>query len=286
MRLSKVLQVILVMFVWIDSGYTQEHQNRDAGANNVSPSSPVENFAIPVRIVSNPNDLQNGAGQDDARDKERQWNEANLAVQRSIADSSKQIVHYTSYQIWIAIASIGFAFFTLGTAIAAAFFARRSADAANKSVDITRHFGEAQTRAYVYAKAAKMNWYNEGAQAVITIANCGTTPAKNFSLSGTIDFQPLKSRPPIPAITSGNTWSSLGANESTDAPLYAEGIHLNDLDRGQENYLSVRGTVKYTTIFDEVAFSEFSFMLKFRANDKHTMQVAAKQLRVFEIESA
>lgn len=283
MRLTVFVSVMLVTFGWWEHSYSQPNNNGNADAASEHSADPSNEVSLPVRIITTPSDQEKYDAEAKDREDSRNRDESNLAAQRSIAKSSEQVAHYTSLQVWIAGASIIFGILTLGTAVTAVIFARHSAAAAQDSVKITRQFGEAQTRAYVYAEAAVMNWFQDGAEAIITITNCGSTPAKSFSVSGVIDYQPLKSRPTIPVPEKFITWSAIGANKSTTAPLREEGILFQDLDRDQENYLSVRGTIMYTTIFDEIAFSEFSFMLKYRKEQRQKMQNTADKIQVFEI---
>lgn len=278
-----ILQIAIAAIVWSGNTRSQERENHSIDSNHTTSSKNSDEWGIPVRVLSAPTNPKEYSTTAEDHSKQEARDEENLEAQRSIANSSHEISIYTYRQFWLGVFAAIFSAATLVTAIAAALYARKSAHAAHKSVDITRKFSEAQTRAYVYAKSAKVNWFQEGAQAVITVVNCGTTPAKDFTLSGKIDFQLLKSRPAIPPLQTGNTWSSLGANHSSAAPMYEEGIKLVDLSRDQENYLSVRGTIKYTTVFDEIGISEFSFMLKWRRNDCQTMQIAEDKLRVFEI---
>lgn len=278
-----VFHIALTVIVWGKSAYSQEHHNSSIENNHSSGSKTSNEWAIPVRVLSPPaNPKEYSAYAEDHKKQERR-DEENLAVQSSIAQSSKEISHYTSLQLWLACFSLVFVLCTLATAIAAAVFARRSAEAAHKTVDITRKLGEAQTRAYVFVKEAAMNWFSDGAQGVLTIINSGATPAKHFSVHGVMDFQENGAKVKIPHPTDAVTWSALGSGDTKTVPIDINGIHRHTLKSDQSNYLSVRGTIIYTSIFDEVFHTQFSFMMRYNPSEYKKLFNAASKLKVFEL---
>lgn len=284
MRLTVFVSVLLVTCGWWEHGYSHPNNNGNANAASEHSADTSNEVSLPVRIITTPSDQEKYDAEAKDREDSRDRDESNLTVQRSIAKSSEQVAHYTSLQVWIAGASILFALLTFITAIAAVVFARKSAIAAHKAVDVTRHFGEAQTRAYVYAESAVMNWFSEGAQAIVTVANCGTTPAKYFSVQGTIDVKdpgdPIVI-PPVKTDTMSPVYSSLGVNEPKTVAIEGEGVTLSQLSKVTNNYVSVRGTITYVTIFDETFISQFSFMMKLNPKDVKTLSKAAGRLDVF-----
>lgn len=283
-RLTVFVSVLLVTCGRWEHSYSQPNNNGNAHAASERSTNTSNEISLPVRIITTPSDQEKHDAEAKDREDSRNRDESNLAVQRSIAKSSEQVAHYTSLQVWIAVASILFALLTLGTAVTAVLFARKSASAAQDSVEITRHFGEAQTRAYVYAESAVMNWFSDGAQAIITVANCGTTPAKYFSVQGMIDVKypgdPL-GIPPVETDSMSPVYSSLGLNEPKTVAIEGEGVTLSQLSKVANNYVSVRGTITYVTIFDETFISQFSFMIRLNRKDLKTLSKAAGRLDVF-----
>lgn len=284
-RLTVFVGVLLVTCGRWEHGYSQPNNSGNANAASEHSADTSNEVSLPVRIITTPSDQEKYDAEAKDREDSRNRDESNLTVQRSIAKSSEQVAHYTSLQVWIAGASIFFGILTLGTAVTAVVFARKSATAAQESVDVTRHFGETQTRAYVYAESAVMNWYHTYAQAIITVANCGTTPAKYFSVHGIIDILEAGSTVSIPVIQDNENvavYSSLGASESKSVSIEAEGVVIEKLSRSANNYVSLRGTVTYVTIFDETFISQFSFMIRLGKGDMTKFSKSTGKLKVFK----
>lgn len=279
-----ILQIAIAAIVWSGNTRSQERENHSIDSNQTTSSKNSDEWGIPVRVLSAPSDPKVYSTTTEDYKKQEARDEENLEAQRSIANSSHEISLYTYQQLLLGVFAAFFSAATLVTAIAAALYARKSAHAAHKSVDITRKFSEAQTRAYVYVKEAAINWFSDGAQVILTIVNCGTTPAKYFSVHGTMDFQENGAPVEIPSPVKTVTWSSLGSGEPKLVPIDIEHIHHHMLKRDQTNYLSVRGTIIYTTIFDEVFQSQYSFMMRYNASDRKKLFNAASKLKVFELE--
>lgn len=164
--------------------------------------------------------------------------------------------------------------------------ASRAAVAAEKSLSHADEVMRNDLRAYVSVSHVNINWTDKGAEAVLTVVNCGSTPATYFTVMGEIEYLPLTADALIKDdYAEKTTWSPLAANDDTTAPLRQEGIFLTGLSRTQDNYLSVRGVIAYGTIFKEECTSQFSFMLKYRPDKLQKMQVNTGRLDVFRVVS-
>lgn len=195
--------------------------------------------------------------------------------------------------LWLAYqqAQVGIiqAILTVMALLATAWAAWAAADAARAAERSLNHADDVMRndlRAYVNVSQININWKEEGAEAVLTVANCGGTPATYFTVMGVLEYLPLMAEPPIKdRYDNQTTWSALAANAATTAPLRQEGVLLKNLSRTQDNYLSVRGVIEYGTIFKETCSSQFSFMLKYRPEKLQKMQVNTGRLDVFRVVS-
>ncbi len=159
-----------------------------------------------------------------------------------------------------------------------------SAQAAQKTAHIMEQTARRQLQAYLHADSALINWFDQGAEAVIKVVNCGVTPATFFEIVGVMDFQMIGAAAPAPVSDDrpGVVWAGLGGGGETTAPLRGKEVDPDRLDPAQSNYLSVRGFIRYGTIFHETFESEFSFMLRHRlGKDANKLQRAAGRLRVY-----
>lgn len=288
-RLTVFVSVLLVTCGWWEHGYSQPNNNGNANAASEHSADTSNEVSLPVRIITTPSDQEKYDAEAKDREDSRNRDESNLTVQRSIAKSSEQVAHYTSLQVWIAGASIFFGILTLGTAVTAVVFARKSATAAQESVEITRHFGEAQTRAYVYAESASLNWSASDVQAVITVANCGTTPAMHFSVHGIVELVERSSNPEIPDVEIDDynpIYSTLGTSEKKTIGLVGQDITVRKWSTEKERYLSVRGTITYVTIFNETFVTQFIFSKNYNPSSLKNMSKATGKLEVFKLSDA
>lgn len=150
-------------------------------------------------------------------------------------------------------------------------------------LEIGRRTARAQLRPYVQAKQAVVEWHSEGAEVVFTISNDGATPATFFEISGVAEVLANGSAREIPEWTDGNAWGALGSGAALTAGISFPGILRTELSPAFDNYLSVRGAVRYGTIFGEVFETQFDFMARrvFR-EEAQTMQRATGKHRAFQ----
>ncbi|MGX5708271.1 hypothetical protein [Brucella lupini] len=177
---------VLATSLWVENGHSQAQGNPNVQRENSAHSNPSDVFSIPVRIIPSPSANESDAADAKAREESNRREDENLAIQRSVADSSKEVAHYSFFQTWIGAISLVLSFVTVGASGAAAWFAfgavkeaRKSTAVAQKSLAVTEDTAKKQLRAYLVLTGTAIPVGTEEDYFIIKsgFKNCGQTPA-------------------------------------------------------------------------------------------------------------
>ena len=179
---------LVVIGIWqVEDSYSQNNTAGYVDGENSSHTEPTKDIAIPVRIVSTPYDQQEADANAKAREEDNHREEANLAIQRSIADSSQIIAQYTPNQFYLGLGALTLSLITVIASGFAAWFAygavseaRKSTFIANQALSISADTAKKQLRAYLVLTGTSIpSEIPEGRFVVKTgFKNCGQTPAR------------------------------------------------------------------------------------------------------------
>ncbi|QNQ62412.1 hypothetical protein IB024_01225 [Brucella sp. 6810] len=174
---------VLAAFLWADGSLGHNRSNSNVQGEDSTHSNPSDVFSIPVRIIPSPRSNENGAADAKAREESHRREDENLAIQRSIADSSKDIAHYTYLQIWLSLVTVGASVTAAWFAYGAVKEARQSTRIAQKELAVTEDTAKQQLRPYIVFDTSEIRVLRaEGDPAKILqldigFRNCGSTPA-------------------------------------------------------------------------------------------------------------
>lgn len=190
---------VLVAFLWVEDSHGQPQEDSDVHGENSAHTNPSNVFSIPVRIIPSPSTQENDAADAKAREESKRRENENLAVQRSIADSSKDMAHYTYFQNWLGAISLVLSFATVGASGFAAWFAygavkeaRESTRVAQKALAVTKDAAQQQLRPYIAFDTSEIsilrvkNDPTKILQLDIRFRNCGSTPGILTAASSSI----------------------------------------------------------------------------------------------------
>ena len=179
---------LVAVGIWqVEDSFSQNNTTGYVDRENSSHTEPNKNISIPVRIVSTPYDQQTADANAKAREEDNHREEANLAIQRSIAESSKIVAQYTPDQFYLGFAALTLSLITVIASGSAAWFAygavseaRKSTFIANEALSISADTAKKQLRAYLVLTGTCIpSEIPEGRFVVRTgFKNCGQTPAR------------------------------------------------------------------------------------------------------------
>lgn len=157
--------LVLAASLWVENGHSQAQGDPNVQGENSAHSNPSDVFSIPVRIIPSPAANENDAADAKTREESNRREDENLAIQRSVADSSKEVAHYSFFQTWIGAISLILSFATVAASGFAAWFAlgavreaRQSTQIAQKALAVTEQTMKSQLRAYVTVSACKTRY--------------------------------------------------------------------------------------------------------------------------------
>lgn len=247
----------------VQNSLSQNDTGSYVQSEDSSHTEPHKDISIPVRIVSTPYDQQAADTNAKAREENNQREEANLAIQRSVAESSQIVAQYTPHQFWLSFGSLVFSLATVGASGFAAWFAygavneaRKSTQIAQNALLVTEDTAKKQLRAYLVITGTRIpSDIPEGYFVVKTgFKNCGQTPAvirkiahRTFVVKGLLqpsDFGDLKMEPYNSVIGPGeDVHFHIGNTSSTIENFRTLVAH------GQLN-IAMRIQATYTDIYD------------------------------------
>lgn len=153
----------------------------------------------------------------------------------------------------------------------------------------TRRIGEAQTRAYVFAKEAIIfNSHTEHPTIRIKLFNTGASPAKYFRVGCVAYLRPYgtTSEYMIPADLDYGYWTGLGAGSSDTVGQHPAGLveRIGEADSQLgTRALIIAGRVIYCDIFGDEWESDFAFFRYPPFEDRRTkMSRAVARLKAYE----
>jgi hypothetical protein len=207
---------------------------------------------------------------------EQQQATDNLKAQQDMASASARMVYVAGLEALITLAGVILVGFTLYHTREAAKAARdavgeakRAADAANTSIDVTREIGQAQVRAYLTCEGATFSIEDDWMLCQPVIRNYGQSPASNVKIRAVVSSMtkeiPGEGRIPphsarqdsrefgneCEAIQAGGTGKTLLAWTHVDL----EGQHPHILLKNA--YFSILGRLSWTDVFNGEYRSEF-----------------------------
>lgn len=172
---------------------TSQEQNQEQGhSNGQTVSAEGRQFSIPVRIVHDPSYEQKAKADAEKSDRDEQRENDNLAIQRSVADSSEEVAQWAAPMFYTSVGALVLSLITVAASSFAAWFAlgsvreaREATAVANKALLHTEDTSKKQLRAYILADGTHIPEDTpEGyLMVVLAIKNCGQTPATITRLS-------------------------------------------------------------------------------------------------------
>lgn len=199
----------------------------------------------------------------DTRERREQESEQREKDDLIAQQSMEVAAHSAKLAAWLSLLVV-----TIGTALLiwTLILTRQANKAAQNAVTVTREVARDQSRAYVHVKSVQ--WLETGPDFKFTmfIANSGNTPAKRFLITVEVGSCAYGSLPP--STSAGQTRAEKGWNALPGGEVFQVGIvpravpNFDTIARRdtEKEYIFLRGTVRYTTIYDETFLTEFSFM--------------------------
>lgn len=170
----------------IDGSASQEQRGANGQHQHESETGKGDGFSIPIRILKDPSQQQQADADAKKSERDEQRENENLAIQRSVAQSSEEVAQFAAPMFYVSIAGTALSMVTVLASACAAWFAlgsvreaRKATTVAEEALKAEREASRTSLRAYVGLVSVKMSTaYGEGALAVdITIKNAGQTPA-------------------------------------------------------------------------------------------------------------
>jgi hypothetical protein len=167
--------------------------------------------------------------------------------------------------------------------------AARTARVAAESNAIAERTARVQLQAYVHADKTEMHYGSDGDPVfVFHILNTGQTPAVWFEIGGLAQIVPIGSGtvtsvPPASELRFTG-WRALGAGSkltATGMPAFLGDCKRGALKKDNTNSLSVRGIVRYGSIFGDTFESEFAFFANGTLAGMEIMSSAPGRTRVY-----
>lgn len=275
--------VILVASLWVEDSHGQANSDANVQGENSAHPNPSDVFSIPVRIVPSPSAYENDAADAKAREESNRREDENLAIQRSVADSSKDVAHYTFFQVWLGAISLVFSLLTVGASGAAAWFAygavreaRQSTWIAQKALEVTEDATKKQLRPYLVLDNISFATQDDGRIVVgVVFLNAGQTPAIIKNITRDVASFPVDTHhSPSPISLSANivvgpncahTFTNTISFENALIPIFSMEI------QARERAMAVYFDLSYTDFLDGEYRSVITRKLDFYAGDAHFM---------------
>ncbi|APX70751.1 hypothetical protein BKD03_16665 [Brucella sp. 09RB8471] len=240
-------------------------------------------FSIPVRIIPSPRSNENGAADAKAREESHRREDENLAIQRSIADSSKDVAHYTYLQIWLGAFSLGFSFATACASGFAAWFAygavkeaRQSTWIAQKALEVTEDATKKQLRPYLVLDNIYFTAQEDGRIVVgVVFLNAVQTPAIIKNITRDVASFPVDTHySPSPISSSANIIVGPNCAHTFTNTISVENalILIFSMEiQSRERAMAVYFDLSYTDFLDGEYRSVITRKLDFYDGDAHFM---------------
>lgn len=170
----------------IEGSAGQEQRSEDGQHQHASEASKSEGFSIPIRILQDPSQQQQSEADAKKSERDEQRENENLAIQRSIAQSSEEVAQFAAPMFYVSMTGTALSIVTVLASACAAWFAlgsvreaRKATRVAEEALKAERETSRTSLRAYVGLVSVNMaKGYGEGALAVdVKIKNSGQTPA-------------------------------------------------------------------------------------------------------------
>jgi len=285
---SIAIAIGLILFTTL--GQAQEQAQSSQG-NTATQQQPSQTFPIPlpVEIIQNKSetDASNRRYQEgrsrEIRDLVAQEG-MNAATQAMNEATQRMSTHSMVSMIAVCIGTV--------LLIATLVLTYRASKSAQAAVEVTRKIGEAQTRAYVHAKGAKIKSTYDGTfeKIILTVENVGETPAKWFSVGVEFRFgedTQITKHAEISVVD--RVWGPIAPNTpltvNTTLPdeqrMNKVGANFEAIIKGQSSNIGyILGRIRYCTIYDEIFATEFIFAYRQHNGDKMFRPMSV--MRAFE----
>jgi hypothetical protein len=133
-----------------------------------------------------------------------------------------------------------------------------------RNLNVTREVGRDQSRAYVHVKSVRWLEDSESSEFTMFVENSGATPVKRFEIfAECLTKDPMIELPSRIQPIEMKGWNGLPSNDVFQLKFAPKFIPNEDAILARDilgTYLIFRGIIRYTTIFNEIFESEFSFM--------------------------
>ncbi|HLP70087.1 MAG TPA: hypothetical protein VK181_21460 [Rhizobium sp.] len=229
-------------------GNAQEQKQSEQGkaAQQEKPAKSYP-FPFPVEIIENQSAAE-ARERSEAESRQREIDDLvaqqgmNIATQ-AMNDATQRMVGLSEIQTWLVGIGTVLLFATLMLTIQANRAAVRAAEAADRTVDVTRDIGEAQVRAYLFCVSAAYTRKKDYISAIVEIGNSGNSPASNVEVKGTAHVHCVigtRNRPRV------GSWVASGESKAWLQPIISGGkssgeVHflwgmdfVPNLDEGEE----------------------------------------------------
>jgi len=174
--------VFLIAVSWQilpENGHSQGTHNAEVNAENANEAGNNKPFSIPVRILEAPLPEPDHEQDREQRGRQEAREEENLATQKSIAEVSEKLSHYTLYQLWLSIASAFGLTLTVVFAGLAWKESKASTNIAKQALAVTQDTAKKQLRAHLVLTGTAIPADTPEGFFVVRsgFKNCGQTPA-------------------------------------------------------------------------------------------------------------
>ncbi|NSX90142.1 hypothetical protein [Agrobacterium tumefaciens] len=250
------------------AGQQQAQEQRQS--NSQTESSEGGNFSIPIRIVPDPLHEQKAKADAEKSDRDEQRENDNLAIQRSVAQSSEEVAQWAAPMFYANVGALLLSLITVAASSFAAWFAlgsvreaRAATGVAQRTLASTEDTAIRQLRAYIVLDSAEIpsNLPTGMLYAVVTLKNFGQTPAR-FTHVGCVclatqnligwGFPQLTINPYEVAIGAGGTVQFHAANTLITIPDLEHKVQTGQMQIGVSIF------VRYLDIFDNPHEAQFT----------------------------
>lgn len=256
----------------------QEQTEEDRHGQQHARGNERDEYSVPVRIIPDPTQEEKDQADAEKSNRDERREDENLAVQRSVAESSEQVAQYAAPMFYISAAALILSFVTVAASGAAAWFAfgsvseaRKATKVAQSALSVTQDTARKQLRAYMVLDGAEVP---EGTQdgmlyAVVRLKNFGQSPAtithvgSKCLASTTIvatDFDDLVLQPYKSIIGGGGTIQFHAANTTQLLDGLASAVASGKIQ------IAMRIRIKYQDIYGDKHFAQFTRTIEGQRN--------------------
>lgn len=225
---------------------------------------------MPIRIIPDPSHEQDAQADADKAQRDEQREDENLAIQRSIPESSEKIGQYAAPMFYVGAAGFALSLMTVLASISAAWFAfssvreaRKATEVAQRALAVTEDTAKKQLRAYLVFDGGEIPETSPQGMlyAVMKLKNCGQTPAFITHVGHACiasqsifsrDLDALELKPYTSVVGGGNTVQFHAANTLILLPNLKQEVAAGRMQ------VAVRIAIRYSDIYGEEQSAQFT----------------------------